>query len=173
MLNLLLLLFQWETNKYVKHYINKTSIIFLFFSCSFSLSFHHVLFVKASKTNRRKIISFFLFCSTRIERGKKPLGREKKPYIHQFTVPGSCSFFYSSIFGRMRMSTKQGSHAHTSVQPTLIVLANSEKNWQKQLSWWFNEAQVCRRILEKRQKIFTCQKIIDDCAFIYSYSPGK
>jgi len=74
MLNLLLLLFQWETNKYARHYINKTSIIFLFFFLALSL------FVKASKTNRRKIISFFLFCSTHRKR-KKPLGREKKPYI--------------------------------------------------------------------------------------------
>jgi hypothetical protein len=93
MRNLLLLLFQWETNKYVRHYINKTSIIFLFFFLLF-LSFYHVLFVKASKaekTNRRKIISFFLFCSTHRKR-KKPLGRKKTLYTSSPSLDRARSF---------------------------------------------------------------------------------
>jgi len=49
MLNLLLLLFQLETNKYVKHYINKTSIIFLFFFLLFLSLFSPCSFCQSIK----------------------------------------------------------------------------------------------------------------------------
>jgi hypothetical protein len=49
------------------------------------------------------------------------------------------------------MSTEQGSHAHTSIQPTLIVLANFEKR-RKMTKTALLMIQVYRQMLQSKRQ---------------------
>jgi hypothetical protein len=54
------------------------------------------------------------------------------------------------------MSTERGLHAHTSVQPTLIVLANFEKKNDKNSS--LDDLSIQANATKQKKKIFTYPK---------------